>query len=46
MKKEYLEPFIEVQKFSFEEILAETLTESGYPIEEEVATEDGGEVDL
>lgn len=46
MKKEYLEPFIEVQKFSFEEILAETLTESGVPIEGEVATEGDQEVEL
>lgn len=46
MKKEYLEPFIEVQKFSFEEILDNTLQVSGQPVEGEVATEDGGEVDL
>lgn len=46
MKKEYLEPFFEVNKFSFEEILAETLTESGVPIEEGVEDEDLGNVEL
>lgn len=46
MKKEYLEPFIEVQKFSFEEILAETLTESGVPVEGAAGSEGGDEVDL
>lgn len=41
MKKEYSEPIFEIEKFSFEDIIAAT-TESGYPIEETVATGGGG----
>lgn len=46
MKKQYFEPQLEIKRFSFENILA--TTESGYPIEETVATEKpdiGGPVD-
>lgn len=46
MKKEYLTPELEVQKFSFESILGEeATTPSGVPIEETVPSVGGGEVD-
>ena len=40
MRKEYLEPIFEIEKFSFEDIIAAT-TESGVPVEENVATGGG-----
>ncbi len=46
MKKQYFEPQLEIERFSFENILANT--QSGYPIEETVATDKpdiGGPVD-
>lgn len=42
MKKEYFEPILEIEKFSFEDIIAAE-TESGYEIEETVATGGGGD---
>lgn len=45
MKKEYSEPILEVQKFSFEELLEGATTPSGTPIEETVQVETGGAID-
>ncbi len=48
MKKTYFEPDIEIQKFSFEEILAGNLPESAGEPEEQIGTEggDAGEGDI
>lgn len=43
MKKEYIEPLFEVEKFYFENVL--NTTESGTPIEEIVGTGGNSEVD-
>ncbi|WP_293972540.1 hypothetical protein [uncultured Ruminococcus sp.] len=46
MRKKYSEPVLEVQKFSFEDILAGSLTPSTTaPTEESVPVETGGEID-
>lgn len=45
MKKEYLEPILEVQKFSFEELLEGATTPSGTPVEETVQVETSPEID-
>ena len=45
MKKEYSEPILEVQKFSFEELLEGATTPSGTPVEETVQVETTPEVD-
>ncbi len=48
MKKTYFEPIIEIQKFSFEEILAGNLPESAGDPEGEISSDggDGGEGDI
>lgn len=46
LRKKYSEPVLEVQKFSFEDILAGSLTPSTTaPTEESVPVETGGEID-